>query len=645
MRAKWTNAVPRRDARRLWPNVCAILAMLALVLFLAPLGYAFATHDASVSETTAAPQAQAAPGDSAPDDEDDSALGEGPASAGSAEAEHPTSGDEGASGQADAQAAPSDGASEGSGEKSGESADDGQGHDVSETGAEGAASKSANSPDAEPGQEGDGASGASDKPDAQASQESPDADGENTGEAEAGKVEDPPDMSNSSGSAADGADEAKQSSASEASADAASAKASSGASSKASLKPQDEDDAGNADADDKKEAGDSKQAKSSATLSFAVYLYGADAKAGDFEFQLSAADASGDIRAGDLVEFDGDVLDDGSSYFDLTAKNSAPGDDGSCRIVFPAIGYAGDGDYFYLVQQVAGDDEAVSYDGACFLMRVSVKGGKASEPVCVDLRIEDESLGATDDLAFYNNRGVSLDYASVSVLSGGDVAQSTSVSPEVTKYLNGSTDELQGDDFTFELVDAQSGETIATAHNDAEGKVSFFDDEGLTFTSTGTYEYLIREVNDGQVGVVYDDTAIKLSVKVRQGAEGLEATMNYDRDEPAFHNVEEGTDVRVRKVSREDGQGVAGCTYALWMVADQGDVMIQEAESDEQGYITFADVALLPGMKYYLKEVDAPSGHVLDPYRTAYFSLSKDGTKLVTVEKTAADGWHSALVS
>ena len=82
-------------------------------------------------------------------------------------------------------------------------------------------------------------------------------------------------------------------------------------------------------------------------------------------------------------------------------------------------------------------------------------------------------------------------------------------------------------------------------------------------------------------------------------------------------------------------------TYALWMVGDNGDVMIQEAVSDASGFITFEDVNLMPGVRYYFKEVEAPAGHTVDPYRTAYFSLNEDGTDLVLVEETAADGWHS----
>ena len=69
--------------------------------------------------------------------------------------------------------------------------------------------------------------------------------------------------------------------------------------------------------------------------------------------------------------------------------------------------------------------------------------------------------------------------------------------------------------------------------------------------------------------------------------------------------------------------------------------MLQEATSGAGGWILFEDVTLLHGQRYYFKEVEAPAGHTVDPYRTAYFTLNEvgDGTELV--EETAPDGWHS----
>ena len=185
--------------------------------------------------------------------------------------------------------------------------------------------------------------------------------------------------------------------------------------------------------------------------------------------------------------------------------------------------------------------------------------------------------------------------------------------------------------------------------------MAFYDenvDPGLVYDEPGVYKYLIREVPSDTAGITYDDSVVTLIVTVTEDGEtGMlvaETTYNGpaglegDASKPAFHNTKEGMDVTVRKVSRSGGEGLAVSTYALWMVGENGDVLVQEAVSDSQGYITFKDVNLVKGAKYYFKEVAAPSGHTIDPYRTAYFSLNGAGDKLVLAEKTASDGWHSA---
>ena len=200
----------------------------------------------------------------------------------------------------------------------------------------------------------------------------------------------------------------------------------------------------------------------------------------------------------------------------------------------------------------------------------------------------------------------------------------------------------------FELIDDATGAVLAQATNDENGDIAFFDektDPGLAYDEPGTFHYTIREVAGNEAGVTYDSSAIGLTVSVVQGADGLEATATYNGPgggEPAFYNVKNGMDVTVQKVSREGGEGLANAVYALYMVGEGGDALIAEAASDARGYITFKDVSLIAGQKYYFKEVEAPAGHTVDPYRTAYFTLNAAGTKLVLAEKTASDGWHSA---
>ena len=216
-------------------------------------------------------------------------------------------------------------------------------------------------------------------------------------------------------------------------------------------------------------------------------------------------------------------------------------------------------------------------------------------------------------------------------------------------------------EFTFELREGNDGkgELIATASNDESGRVAFFDQAkatdigknwGLVFVNPGTYEYTITEQAGTSFGVRYDDAVILMTVEVTQAESGeLVAKVTYAKDGevtamPTLNNTREGMDLEVYKRSRFGGEGLVDCTYALWMHSPTGDVMLQEATSDATGRIVFENVVLIPGQEYFYKEVEAPKGHTVDPYRTAYWTVEvgEDGTiSTKIVEETANDGWHS----
>ena len=377
---------------------------------------------------------------------------------------------------------------------------------------------------------------------------------------------------------------------------------------------------------------------------FDKYSFGAE---GAYDFVLTAVDASGNPREGVPVDYSNELLiaDDGATAFTATVQNGAY-ESGRAKVAFPEITYAADGDYHYLVAEAESSVPGMAADEASYLVHVRVAGGVPE--TTYELLYGGQNLGETADLSFYNNSAVTVGGDSLTTQSAGELEQRVSVYPEAKKYLNGATDALVGGDFAFELVDEASGAVIASATNDEAGNVAFFDernDPGLAYDAPGVHYYVMREVAGSEAGVAYDDSAILVTVTVTQSDQGLVADVAYNGPggaEPAFYNVKEGMDVTVRKVSREGGEGLAGCTYALWMAGPAGDVMVAEAVSDAEGYITFRDVSLMSGQKYYFKEVEAPVGHTVDPHRTAYFTLNAAGDALVLAEQTAADGWHSA---
>ena len=391
-------------------------------------------------------------------------------------------------------------------------------------------------------------------------------------------------------------------------------------------------------------------------LAFIKYFYGNNVTASDnreFSFTIMAVDPNsvdepqnGVKPRGESdfspVDHDGCIVDDGVRAF--THMVSVPVRDfataTTAELGIPEIRFAADGDFYYLVEEndLAKDDEYawrdVTFDDAQYLVHVVVKDGEV-EGVDYTLIYDGEAQEVDpeqDELAFYNNQAVSVGFVENEAYGYTEAEHAVSINPKAKKYVNDDTAQIEAGEFKFALykmVDGNAQATpLITATNSEAGDVAFFDEsiaDELTFHEAGSYEFMIRELAGDEVGMTYDDTPIVLTVDVEQDANGdLSATETYtgeDSTVAVFRNYKEGVDVRVQKLSSDDGEGLAGCTYALWMKDADGDVMVSTADSDADGWITFEDVSLLKGKRYYFKEVSAPAGHLLDPYRSGYFTL------------------------
>lgn len=89
----------------------------------------------------------------------------------------------------------------------------------------------------------------------------------------------------------------------------------------------------------------------------------------------------------------------------------------------------------------------------------------------------------------------------------------------LTKVLEGK--ELQDGEFTFELVEQNGSEetVVVSAQNKADGTVTM---PTIQFTAPGEYNYLLREVNGGQVhdGVTYDSQEYQVKAIVTDTTQG-----------------------------------------------------------------------------------------------------------------------------
>ena len=120
-----------------------------------------------------------------------------------------------------------------------------------------------------------------------------------------------------------------------------------------------------------------------------------------------------------------------------------------------------------------------------------------------------------------------------------------SLSLTATKRLTTNETALLPDQFTFVLCD-KDGNILQTKKNDADGNVTFdeipyvlkaeIDENGsYVYTDeTGSYEYTVKEVNDGKAGYTYDDTIYTVNVEVTDAGDGnLTVTPKYHSSKAA----------------------------------------------------------------------------------------------------------------
>lgn len=194
---------------------------------------------------------------------------------------------------------------------------------------------------------------------------------------------------------------------------------------------------------------------------------------GDFEFELVNADTDEVIA---------------------TVKNNADG-----KVSFPVLKYSSPGDYNYIIREVAGTDQTINYDSNEYKVKVNVtvENGK--------------HLGTVT----YENGEIPTFVNTVK-----PTPFSIPVKLRAEKVLEGK--ELAGNDFSFELL--QDGQVLDKKQNDASGKVTF---DELVFTEEGTFVYKLREVNDSQENIVYDETVVTATVTVTRIKDGALAKIEY----------------------------------------------------------------------------------------------------------------------
>jgi pilin isopeptide linkage protein len=193
------------------------------------------------------------------------------------------------------------------------------------------------------------------------------------------------------------------------------------------------------------------------------------------------------------------------------------------RFTFPEITYTEAGTYYYVVteKQNSGSSYGIKYDTNKFVVTVTVRDDIENGKLVASANLD------ADDIVF-NNRYV---------------ANPVSKRIDGEKVLNGKT--LVGGQFSFELWQSNAEWTtvnvapIQTVANDGEGNfafsfVDYTSNNAADFTKTGTYYYLIKEVDGGLTikGITYDDVIYRVRVEITDDLLGqLHATAHiYDNE-------------------------------------------------------------------------------------------------------------------
>ena len=149
---------------------------------------------------------------------------------------------------------------------------------------------------------------------------------------------------------------------------------------------------------------------------------------------------------------------------------------------------------------------------------------------------------------------------------------------EVTKKLEGRA--LEADAFTFQLI-APDG-TVQEAKNDAKGKVKF---PAVKFSSTGTFNYQIKEVDGKKGGYTYDTKTINATVTVEDVYGVKMASVKYDNKE--FKNTYKAAETTVQlegtKVLKNKVLEAEKYEFEL----KENGAVVSTAKNDAAGKITF----------------------------------------------------------
>ena len=202
-------------------------------------------------------------------------------------------------------------------------------------------------------------------------------------------------------------------------------------------------------------------------------------------------------------------------------------------------------------------------------------------------------------------------------------------------------------EFNFKLVDAATGETVATGTNKADGTVTL---SPITYTEPGPYTYVLSEVPGDAPSVTYDDSKVTVTTTVTDKGDGtLEAKHVVEGGSVTFENTysPKAANATLSVSKRLTGRDfLEGETFSFTLAAQDGAPMPADGgetatvsknlQQADFGTITFA----APGeYRYTISEVGGGStkdGVAYDGGTFTAVVTVKDDTRTGRLEATVA---------
>lgn len=242
-----------------------------------------------------------------------------------------------------------------------------------------------------------------------------------------------------------------------------------------------------------------------ASFSATKELNGKALKEGEFTFTLTGANE----RSSAVLE---SAANQKNANLRTTATNAADG-----SIDFGSVQFTTPGVYEFLVAEKNTGETGVEYDTATYTASVNVSDAGKGQLVASAVRYSTADGDAPTFTNTYSATPVSAQLGAHKTLDGA-----------------APRDRL----FSFELVD-EAGNVVQTVKNNEEGAVTF---DEITYAKAGTHTYTLREVDDGQDAITYDDSSYKATVTVTSDGQGnLKAAVDYDTDDAAIPTFENTT--------------------------------------------------------------------------------------------------------